>query len=265
MNMQNYKPRRLILPVAAFLLLPAGSWPQSAETAAPVASSDTAQIVLSIEHHDRLQTQALERYHSLRHYEVEYHGFFKHINAKMDVEIDYDASSGKNFRVLSESGSHTLCQRVLRRALDSERDAAQDRGAHALTPANYRFQLLASETLNGRPTYVLQVDPESDSPYLYRGKIWVDAADGAVSKMEVQPTKNPSFWISQTLIHQTNSRFGGFWLPQQNRSETMVRMGGKAVLTIDYGGYQILQAQSPQFHGETGPQQAKETLQASAR
>jgi hypothetical protein len=45
----------------------------------------------------------------------------------------------------------------------------------------------------------------------------------------------------------------------------MVRMGGKAVLTIDYGGYQILQAQSPQFHGETGPQQAKETLQASAR
>jgi hypothetical protein len=125
--------------------------------------------------------------------------------------------------------------------------------------------LLASETLNGRPTYVLQVDPVSDSPYLYRGKIWVDAADGAVSRMEVQPAKNPSFWISQTLIHQTNSRFGGFWLPQQNRSETMVRIGGKAVLTIDYEGYQILQAQSPQSHGETGPQLANETLQASAR
>jgi hypothetical protein len=83
--------------------------------------------------------------------------------------------------------------------------------------------------------------------------------------MEVQPAKNPSFWISQTLIHQTSSRFGGFWLPQQNRSETMVRIGGKAVLTIDYGGYQILQAQSPQSHGETVPQLENETQRASAR
>ena len=265
MNLYNYNSRRLILPIAAFLLLPAGSWSQSAEPAAPVASSGTVQIVQSIEHHDRLQAQALERYHSLRHYEVEYHGFFKHITAKMDVELDYDASSGKSFRILSESGSHTLCQKVLRRALDSEKDAARDHGAHALTPANYKFQLLGGETLDGRPAYVLRVDPVSDSPYLYRGKIWVDAADGAVSKMEVQPAKNPSFWISQTLIHQTSSRFGGFWLPQQNRSETMVRIGGKAVLTIDYGGYQILQAQSPQSHGETVPQLENETQRASAR
>jgi len=265
MNFHNYNPGRMILPVAAFLLLPAGSWPQAGDAGASAASSDTVQIVQSIEHHDRMQAQALERYHSLRHYEVEYHGFFKHINAKMDVELDYDASSGRNFRILSESGSHTLCQKVLRRALDSEKDAAQDRGAHALTPANYKFQLLASETLNGRPTYVLQVDPVSDSPYLYRGKIWVDAADGAVSKMEVQPAKNPSFWISQTLIHQTNSRFGGFWLPQQNCSETMVRIGGKAVLTIDYGGYQILQAQSRQNQGENGMQPLGATLRASVQ
>jgi len=265
MNLHNYNPCRLILPVAAFLFLPAGSWPQAGVVDASVASSDTVQIVQSIEHHDRLQAQSLERYHSLRHYEVEYHGFFKHINAKMDVELDYDASSGKSFRVLSQSDSHTLCEKVIKRALDSEKDAARDHGAHALTPANYKFQLLGGETLDGRPAYVLRVDPVSDSPYLYRGKIWVDAADGAVSKMEVQPAKNPSFWISQTLIHQTSSRFGGFWLPQQNRSETMVRIGGKAVLTIDYGGYQILQAQSPQSHGETVPQLENETQRASAR
>jgi len=265
MNLHNYKPRRLILLVTAFLLLPACSWPQAGDNTASVASSDTLQIVQSIEKHDRLQAQALERYHSLRHYEVEYHGFFKHINAKMDVELDYDASSGKSFRIVSQSGSHTLCEKVIKRALDSEKDAAGDHGAHALTPANYKFQLLASETLDGRPTYVLQVDPVSESPYLYRGKIWVDAADGAVSKMEVQPAKNPSFWISQTLIHQTNSRFGGFWLPQQNRSETMVRIGGKAVLTIDYRGYQILQAQSPQSHGENHPQPLDPALRASVQ
>ena len=155
------------------------------------------------------------------------------------MELEYDAASGKSFRVVSQSGSHTLCEKVLKRAMDSEKDAAQDRGAHALSPANYKFQLIGSEMLNGRPSYVLQVEPISGSPYLYRGKIWVDAADGAVSRMEVQPAKNPSFWISQTLIHQTNSRIGGFWLPQQNQSETKVRIGGKAVMTIDYGPYRI--------------------------
>jgi hypothetical protein len=265
MILHNYNSGRLILLVTAFLLLPAGSWPQAGDAGASVASSDTAQIVQSIEHHDRLQAQALERYHSLRHYEVEYHGFFKHINAKMDVELDYDASSGKSFRIVSQSGSHTLCEKVIKRALDSEKDAARDHGAHALTPANYKFQLLGSETLNGRPAYILQVDPVSDSPYLYRGKIWVDAADGAVSKMEVQPAKNPSFWISETLVHQTNSRINGFWLPQLNQSETKVRIGGKAVMTINYGGYQILQAQSPQSHGENGPQPLGATLRASVQ
>jgi hypothetical protein len=68
----------------------------------------------------------------------------------------------------------------------------------------------------------------------------VDGIDFAVAKMEVQPAKNPSFWISKTVIHHTNVDMGGFWLPKQNRSETKVRIGGTAVLTIDYGTYQIV-------------------------
>jgi len=238
---------------------------QSGTPAASPATPDTAQIVQAIERHDQAQAKTLERYHAPRHYEVEYRGFFKSITAKMDVELEYDTATGKNFRIVSQSGSHMLCEKVLKRALDSEKDASQDRGAHALSPANYKFQLLGSETLVGRPSYVLQVEPVSGSPYLYRGKIWVDAEDGAVSRMEVQPAKNPSFWISQTLIHQTNSRIGGFWLPQQNQSETKVRIGGKAVMTIDYGPYQISQPQSPQSASDDDTELAKGTLRAAVR
>jgi hypothetical protein len=32
-------------------------------------------------------------------------------------------------------------------------------------------------------------------------------------------------------------RTDGFWLPERNRSETKVRIGGTAVFTIDYGTY----------------------------
>jgi hypothetical protein len=238
---------------------------QNGASAPSPATPDTAEIVQAIERHDQTQAKTLERYHALRHYEIEYRSVFKKITAKMDVELEYDAASGKNFRIVSQSGSHTLCEKVLKRALDSEKDAFQDHGAHALSTANYNFQLLGSETLNGRPSYVLQVDPVSGSPYLYRGKIWVDAADYAVSRMEVQPAKNPSFWISQTLIHQTNSRVGGFWLPQQNQSETKVRIGGKAVMTIDYGPYQISQPRLSQSVSGADPEVVKETLWAEVR
>jgi len=266
LNLHNSRSLcNLSLLMGALLFLVPWSLSQSGPLAPAPATLDTAQIVQAIERHDQAQAKALEGYHGPRHYEVQYRGFFKNITAKMDVELEYDAATGKNFRIVSQSGSHMLCEKVLKRALDSEKDASQDRGAHALTPANYNFQLLGSETLNGRPSYVLQVDPVSGSQYLYRGKIWVDAADGAVSRMEVQPAKNPSFWISQTLIHQTNSRIDGFWLPHQNQSETKVRIGGKAVLTIDYGPYQISQPKSPQSVGDHDTELAKGALRPAVQ
>jgi hypothetical protein len=209
------------------------------------------QIVERIAEHDRAQMGALEHYRALRHYALEYHGFMRTITAKMDVEVTYDAASGKSFQIISQSGSKTLCQRVLKRAVDSEKEASLNRGETALTEANYRFHLVGNESLNSRPAYVLEVEPIAPSQFLYQGRIWVDAIDFAVAKMEVQPGKNPSFWISKTVIHHTNEETGGFWLPKQNRSETKVRIGGTAVLTIDYGTYQIAKQQSRQ--PTTGP------------
>ncbi len=157
----------------------------------------------------------------------------------MEVEVDFDATSGKSFRILSQSGSKILGEKVLKRAMDSEKEASEDTGKTALTPANYRFQLQGRESMDGRPAYVLSVDPLKESKFLYRGKIWVDATDFAVAKVEAAPAKNPSFWISRTLIRYTNAKTGDFWLPQRSRSETKVRIGGIAVLTIDYGAYEI--------------------------
>ena len=238
---------------ATFLFSAAGSWSQKEGASAAGKTPDAALIVQALERRDQIQAKALEHYRAVRHYEVEYWGFFKDLTAQMDVELEYDAGSGKSFRVISESGSHALCERVLKRAIDGEREAFQNRDANALSEANYRFQLLGSETLDGRPSYVLQVDPLTASSFLYRGKIWVDAEDFAVSRLEVQPAQNPSVWISQTLIYHRNSRVGAFWLPQENQSVTKVRIGGKAVMKIHYGPYQIPLTQSPQAAGEINP------------
>ncbi|MGP8083785.1 MAG: hypothetical protein ACLPXT_12910 [Terracidiphilus sp.] len=199
-----------------------------------------AEIVDRMQRQNEAQRAGLQHYQAVRHYSVEYQSSYAHIAAAMEVEVNYDRGSGKSFRILSQSGPKFLCEKVLKRAVDSEREASQDKGSTALTPANYRFELAGSESLDGRPSYILHVEPIAASKFLYRGKVWVDATDFAVVKIEVEPAKNPSFWISRTLIRSSNAKTGEFWLPQQNRSETKVRIGGTAVLTIDYGSYQIV-------------------------
>jgi hypothetical protein len=197
-----------------------------------------AQILALMEHHDQIQREELKHYKAVRHYSVEYQGLAT-IKAQMEVEVDFDAASGKSFRILSQSGSKIFGEKVLKRAMDSEKEASKDGAATAMTPANYQFQLLGSESLDGRPAYILSVEPLTESKFLYRGKIWVDATDFAVTKIEASPAKNPSFLISRTLVQWTYAKTGNFWLPQRSHSEAKIRIGGAAVLTIDYGTYQI--------------------------
>ncbi len=228
------------------LALPLASTPAARADSAdsvPATTPTVAQIVAQMQSHTLTRNEDLKRYESLRHYAVHYRGFPSSVDAKMDVEVDYNAASGKSFHIVSQSGSRFLCDKVLKRAVDSENEAQKDQSATELTPANYRFALEGRDTVDGRPAYILNVQPITPSKFLYKGKVWVDARDFAVVKIEATPAKNPSFWISQTLIHFTTARMGGFWLPEQNRSETHVRIGGTAVLTIDYGEYRELTPQ----------------------
>jgi hypothetical protein len=136
-----------------------------------------------------------------------------------------------------------LCDKVLKRAIESEKEAFLDKRSTAMTDANYRFHLAGSENVAGRPAYILDLEPRTQNKFSSRGKIWVDAEDFAVVKMETEPAKSPSFWIARTQIHFTSSKTNGFWLPEQVRSETKVRVGGTAELTINYGSYETVPAE----------------------
>jgi len=242
----------LFLPKMKFLFKTQGSlpgllWALASATAiaqAPISTAaadptlTVAQIVTEMEGHNQARATALKHFHSVRHYSVEYRGFSAKVAAQMEVEADYDSASGKTFHIVSQSGSKLLIDKVLKRLLDSETDA-QTQHSSDLNSANYTFRLVGTENVAGRPAYVLEVEPLTDNKYLYRGKIWVDTADFAVARIEAAPAKNPSFWISSTAIHHRYSKTGEFWLPAQNESDTDVRVGGKAVLTIDYGTYEV--------------------------
>ncbi|HEY0758119.1 MAG TPA: hypothetical protein VGD59_02565 [Acidisarcina sp.] len=181
----------------------------------------------------------LQHYTCGRRYRIEYHGFPSSREASMKVAMTYDAPGKKSFKVLSETGSKLLIDRVLSRLMESEREAALDAERTALTPANYNFELQGMESGARGSEYILGVQPRVDSKFLYRGKIWVDAVDFAVTRIEAEPARDPSFWIRKTEIHHQYLKVGEFWLPEQNRTETRTRLGGTADLTIDYFDYKV--------------------------
>ena len=200
------------------------------------------EIIRRVATANAVRTARLRHYQSTRVYEVDYKGFGGDRHAKMTVKIDY-LGGRREFSVLSEEGSKLLLNRVVRKAMESEQEAATEemRNRSALTETNYSFQLLTTENSDGKSYYVLQVTPRRKDKYLYDGKVWIDAAEFALARVEAQPAKNPSFWISSATIQHTNQDFSGIWLPAHNTSTSKIRMGGRASLTIDYGKYETLQ------------------------
>ena len=182
----------------------------------------------------------LRGFQGTRWYHLQYHGFLGAREASMEVLATYAAPDQRRFSIVSENGSKLLLNRVLLKLLDSEEEAFRNRKQMELSPDNYQFELLGTDhTPDGCACYALAVKPRKENKFLYRGKIWVDAKDFAVVRMEGAPARSPSFWIKDTEIQSNWVRVGNFWFIQHNQSVSRIRMGGMATLTIDYGNYQI--------------------------
>src|ERR1019366_5078081 len=132
------------------------AWGQAADKTSPAPLS-AAQIVDEMVRHNQVRADDLKHYRSLRRYEVQYKGF-PALAAKMTVEADYDSVTGKTLRIVSQSGSKLLLDKVLKRLLDSEQEAAKNQKSTALTMANYTFRLDGTENVAGRPAYILNVE-----------------------------------------------------------------------------------------------------------
>ena len=203
-----------------------------------------SQVVARLVQKNAERANALERYQGRRSYRLDYVGFPENLHAEMIVDVSYKAPNSKEFKVLSESGSTWIVNHILKRLLKSEHEASEaaNRERTTLNSQNYDFTMVADQSTEEGCPYVLAVQPKMPTKFVYRGRIWVNAKDFAVCRIEAEPAQNPSFWIRQTEIHHAYLKIGDFWFPAENRSVSTLRLGGRATLTIEYGDYKILEA-----------------------
>jgi len=238
---------RWMFPVLVF----AGTWASAgarpAETTPQPGGLSGDEVVSRLIQKNAERAHALHGYEGMRTYRLEYRGFPSSRTAEMVVEMRFVSPQTKVFTVRSESGSKLVIDRVFKKLMASEQEAlnTENQSQIALTRDNYNFVLVGSEPASGGSLYILAVEPRIKNKLLFRGKIWVDGNDFAVVRMEGEPAKNPSFWIKETKIEQFYARVGDFWLPVSNRSTSVIRLGGRASLTIDYQDYRITSASTP--------------------
>lgn len=202
------------------------------------------QVVTNLEQRNAQRAAALQQFEGKRVYRMQYRGFPSDRDAEMVVKVSFRAPNSKEFTVVSQTGSKFLIDHIFKKLLEGEQEAAKgdNRSETALTRQNYDFELAGYEATPRGAQYILKLLPKTKNKFLYRGKIWVDATDFAVVRIEGEPGKNPSIWIKKTDVSHRYVKVDDFWLPAENHTESVIRLGGKATLSIEYQDYKIIKA-----------------------
>jgi len=202
------------------------------------------QVVDNLVAKNAERTAALQRYQSRRFYRLDYTGFPTSLKAEMVVDMVYEAPATKNFKIVSQSGPKWMIERIFKGLMQAEQEAlnSKNRERVALDRRNYEFTGMEFQDTGDGCSYLLTVQPKIPNKLLYRGRVWVNSKDFAVCRIEAEPSKNPSMWIKSTAIHHIYKKFGDFWFPSENESTSTMRVGGHAVLSIQYRNYEILAA-----------------------
>ena len=202
---------------------------------APSLNADEILARMIQADHDRLA--ALAGYSGLRHYRFDNRNYGKH--AEMTVRMSCGSDGIKTFDVVAESGSRFVRNHIIRKMIEAEEESSQkgERKESRIIPDNYDFRLVGTEVSDGRDSYVLEITPKKPTKFAICGRIWVDAEDFAIARIEGQPAKNPSFWIRSAQVEQRYGRTGQFWLPAVNHSTAEARVFGSTELVIEYSDY----------------------------
>ncbi len=203
---------------------------------------DNATAIRNIDAAVKARIDHVTGYTDTEHYKVFRGKDMNQPAAEMVVKTTYQSGSGKNYQELSHSGSSILYKFLLQPILAAETDinSPQKVASALMVSANYDMQLKPGGPVqqDGRACWVLAIVPLRKATNLIEGTLWVDAHDFTIVHIEGVTSKSPSFWAAPAHVTRQYVEISGFPEATHARAESD-SFFGKAVVTIDYEGYQI--------------------------
>jgi outer membrane lipoprotein-sorting protein len=210
---------------------------------APAQQPDNAAVVRSIDAAVKARLDGIAGYTVIEHYAVFRNQDEVHPVAEMTVKTTYRRDTGKSYEIQSQSGSEMIRKLVLSAILDNEKNVNEPgvREGAWLTSANYEMKLKqpATESVNGKDCYVLELTPRRKAPFLLQGTLWVDAKDGSIVQIQGTASKSSSVFTGPTQMKRQYAKVGEFAQGIHARAQSDSFLFGQTVVTIDYRDYQI--------------------------
>ncbi len=187
---------------------------------------------------DKWRRETLMGYSGMRRYTLS-HGSDTNC-AEMLVKVEYSYPGRKTFQVISKNRSGPVQERIFHRVMDAELEVTRDeiRDNARIGPRNYEFAVLGADRIEGRSAYIMRAMPRRKRWFLVDGKIWVDAEDAAVTRIEGEVPSN-SFWVKRIHTIQSYSRIGQHWLMTSSENDADVRFLGPGQMKIECFDYRL--------------------------
>lgn len=211
--------------------------------AAQAQQPDEASVVRGIDAAVKSRFDGIASYTVIEHYAVFRNNDERHSVAEMTVRTSYQRATGKNYAVLSASGSDLIRRLVLNTILDNEKriNAPGVRESSWINSANYRMRLNPEgiRRIDGRDCFEVFIDPKQKAPNLIAGSIWVDVKDNSIVLLQGTASKSVSHFTGPTYVMRQYTNVQGFAMATHARATSNSMLFGQTVVTIDYADYRI--------------------------
>jgi hypothetical protein len=222
-SMRALSPKRItFLLWAGCVTIPLFSWGQSQTLPLAGIVSRMAQV----------QTESRDRdiaYAVTREYQLSVPGA-QNPSSNVVAQVNFVPPTAKDYTILKSEGS-SRGESIVRKVLDHEAQMANHAEQHEVTARNYDFTLLGRETREGHDCYILQLIPKRQTAELIRGKVWVDAGDFTIQRMEGSPAKSPSMWVKNLTVTINYGDVSGVRVATSTKAVADIRFAGTHVLT----------------------------------
>jgi hypothetical protein len=223
--------------IAIFLSVASGA------AAASAQAPDQTAVIHNIDAAVAARVDNVLSFTDVEHYSVYRGGDETHPVAEMTVRDAYTKGAGKEYTVLSESGSGIVLRFGLKPLIENEKTINLPGNVQKswFTSANYEMKLKSGgiEKLNGRDCYVLTIQPKAEASNLVIGTLWADATDGSLVQIQGVASKSPSAFAGATHMMRQYANIDGFAMAMHARAESSSMLFGRTVVIIDYSDYHL--------------------------